>query len=194
MTNKSLITYSILTTSFIFGISYLIILSNLIVTEVPIQSDIIIVLEGGTINRAEAASSLLHQNYSKVGQVIVSPLNQENSHFYQNMGISNEQILPELEATSTYENAKYTLEMMHDKGFDSAIVLSSDYHMLRTQLTFERVNKKYNYDLTYVAAFHQVENELKPWFNAGPEIKKAARKEVWKYLGYLLGLYHFINL
>lgn len=84
--------------------------------------------------------------------------------------------------------------MMEENGFDSAIVVSSDYHMLRTKLIYERINWDYDFELTYVAAYQLTEGEFVPWDEAGENLQYVAKREFWNYLGYLLGLYHFFNL
>lgn len=174
--------------------SYPIIINNLIVDEDPVQSDVIIVPEGQSLVRAYRASELLHNGFSDSGKIIVSPINEAYIPGYQSFRIKQEQVIPETKATSTYENAVNTLRVMKENGFDSAIVVSSDFHMLRTKLIYERINQDYDFKLTYVAAYHLVEDELVPWYEAGSHMKRAANREFWKYWGYLFGLYHFFNL
>lgn len=178
----------------IFCFSYLIIINNLVIDEKAIISDVIIVPEGGAIHRAEKAEQLLADGYSESGKLIVSPLTKSNIIHYKLVGIDENQIIPETEATSTYENAKNTLSIMKRNNFSSAIIVSSDYHMLRTKLIYERVNKDYDFDLTYVAAYQLVDNEFVTWYEAGPDMHQVANREFWKYLGYLLGLYYLFNL
>lgn len=178
----------------VFGASYPIILNNLIVDEEPVQSDVIIVPEGEEFVRASKAAELLNEGYSHSGQVIVSPITETNVEGYKEFGVEPEQIIPETEATSTYENAVTTLEMMDEEGFESAIIVSSDYHMLRTKMIYERINRSYDFDLTYVAAYQMVDDQIVPWYEAGTGFQKVANQEFWKYWGYLLGLYHFFNL
>lgn len=180
--------------SLVMGISYPIIMSNLIIDEEPILSDVIIVPEGAPPVRAPKASELLTNGYSESNQIIISPINKETEQVYHYFGVSPEQIIPETEATSTYENAVNTLGMMEEYGFDSAIIVSSDYHMLRTKLIYERTNHDYGYDLTYVAAYQWEDVEFVPWYEAGEDQRYVANLEFWKYWGYLLGLYHFFNL
>ena len=61
----------------IFLISYPIIVSNLIVDEEPVESDVIIVPEGQP-NRSEKAAELYFDDYSRSDKIIVSPLTKEN--------------------------------------------------------------------------------------------------------------------
>ena len=183
-------------------VSYPIIMNHLVVDEKPVQSDVIIVPEGQEYIRASKASELLHEGYSRSDKIIISPMVDTNAEIYEEFGVEFEQIIPENEATSTYENAVHTLEIMEESGFDSAIVTSSDYHMLRTKMIYERVNRDYDFELTFVAAYQVVDGQLVPWVDgqlvswdeAGDELKAVAKKEFWKYWGYLLGLYHFIDV
>lgn len=175
-------------------LSYPIITKNLIVDEPPVVSDVIVVAEGEE-NRSKKAAALLDDGYSSSDKIIVSPLSEANASYYKKAGVSRNQIVPETEATSTYENAVYTLEKMKEHGFDSAIVVSSDFHMLRTKMIYERINKDYDYDLTYVAAYHYSENDTVNWTEtAGESNFKIATKEFLKFWGYFFGLYHFIDL
>ena len=178
----------------VLAVSYPIILNNLIVDEEPVQSDVIIVPEGQEYVRAYKAAELFHEGYSDSNRVLVSPLTETNIGIYEEFGVESYQIILETEATSTYENAVITLEMMDEKRFDSAIIVSSDYHMLRTKMIYERINREYDFDLTYVAAYHLIDDEFVPWYEAGTGINEVAKSEFWKYWGYLLGLYHFFNL
>lgn len=178
----------------ILGVSYPIILNNLIVDEEPVQSDVIIVPEGQEYVRAKKAAELLDKGYSDSGKVVVSPVADTNIEGYKEFGVETGQIIPETEATSTYENAVNTLDIMDEEGFESAIIVSSDYHMLRTKMIYERINRNYDFELTYVAAYQVVDGLFVPWYEAGTGIKEVANKEFWKYWGYLLGLYHFFNL
>ncbi len=178
----------------VLGVSYSLIINKLIVDEEPVQSDVIIVPEGEEYVRAYRASELLHEGYSESEKIIVSPLDKANEQIYLAFDVAEEQIIPETKATSTYENAVNTFGMMEENGFDSAIIVSSDYHMLRTKLIYERINRDYGYDLTYVAAYQLVDGEFIPWDEAGEDMEYVANLEFWKYWGYLLGLYHFFNL
>ena len=104
------------------------------------------------------------------------------------------QIINDVRATSTYENAKNTLAIMEDKGYESANIVSSDYHIRRVRLIYERVNKDYNFDLTYVSSYHLNDGELVSWYRASLGVIIAGLVEPLKYIGYILGLYRYINL
>lgn len=173
---------------------YQVTMSNLIVDEEPKASDIIIVPEGAiTPERASNAERLLNGGYSKTGKVIVSPYDENNRPYYKQAGISENQIINEPDATSTYTNATNTLKMMQDMGLDSAIITTSDYHMLRTKLIYERQNRHYGFDLTYVAAYHEVDGKLVTWHDAPEYIQGFARQEFIKFWAYVFFLYHWVD-
>lgn len=69
--------------------------------------------------------------------MIVSPLTSYNLPNYIEAGVSESQIINEPYDTSTYTNATNTLRMMQEMGLHSAIITTSDYHMLRTKLIYE---------------------------------------------------------
>lgn len=171
--------------------------NNLDVGEEAVVSDVIIVPEGGDGREREAVNLLL-DGYSESDRIIVSPLYVEEydldlSHSYLEAGADSSQLIAENEATSTYTNAVNTLEIMEANGWDSALVVTSDYHTRRTRMIYERVNKDYQFDLTYIAAYHYWDDDVLTYFDAA-ELRAAGRREIYKYYGYLIGLYHFIDL
>lgn len=171
--------------------------NNLDVGEQAIVSDVIIVPEGGD-GRENRAVELLLEGYSQSDKIIVSPLYVEESGFdltsrYLEAGADLTQLIPENDATSTYTNAVNTLDLMKENGWDTALVVTSDYHTRRTKMIYERVNKDYQFDLTYIAAYHPWDGDLLTYFDA-KEFRDAGRREIYKYYGYLIGLYHFIDL
>lgn len=171
------------------GLVCVITISNLIVDEEPKISDIIVVPEGAS-ERVGEAVDLLEAGYSRSGKIIVSPLTQANLDFYVGAGAPSDALINEGNATSTYTNARNTLKMMQEMGYDSAIITSSDYHMLRTKMIYERQNRHYGFDLTYVATYHDVGGEEVTWWQAN---RKAGFSEIRKFWGYMFFLYHWVD-
>lgn len=171
------------------GLVCVITISNLIVDEEPKVSDIIVVPEGAS-ERAGEAVDLLEAGYSRSGKIIVSPLTQSNLDFYVGAGAPSDALINEGNATSTYTNARNTLKMMQEMGYDSAIITSSDYHMLRTKMIYERQNRHYGFDLTYVATYHDVGGEEVTWWQAN---RRAGFSEIRKFWGYMFFLYHWVD-
>ncbi|MEW6008516.1 MAG: ElyC/SanA/YdcF family protein [Candidatus Omnitrophota bacterium] len=54
------------------------------------------------------------------------------------LGVPQEAIILEEKATNTYENVKFTDEILKEKKWDSILLVSSPYHMLRAGLVFKK--------------------------------------------------------
>jgi uncharacterized SAM-binding protein YcdF (DUF218 family) len=123
--------------------------------EPPKQSDAIIVLSGGQ-GRVEKAVELYKAGYAPY--IILSNAKEITSRSGDmlqtalNLGIPQDAIYTENAAESTYENAEFTLPLMKEHDFKSAIVVSSEFHMRRVKLLFDRVYKKSDIELTYVGS------------------------------------------
>lgn len=127
----------------------------LIVNQTPKRADIIIVLSGGK-ERVQKAAKLYNDGYapyvllSNSKEIISSAGNMVQTSI--GFGIPAEVILTENEALSTYQNAKLTHTIMEENNFNSAIVVSSDYHMRRVKFLFDFLYKKSGIELTYVGS------------------------------------------
>ncbi|PTQ86054.1 DUF218 domain-containing protein [Trichococcus patagoniensis] len=169
------------------------ILANLEINEEPVVSDIIIVPEGAP-ERGVKASELLEQGFSESGKIIVSPLlvEAELLHLqpYGELGMMDEDILADYQATSTWTNAVFSIALMEDNGYDSAIVVSSDYHMNRVKYSFEKAAK--GKDLTFIYVSAGGPYGL-PWIETQLG-RRLAQYEIFKTVGYWLGLYNFIDI
>lgn len=78
---------------------------------------------------------------------------------------------------------------MDDYGFDSALVITADYHLKRSKMIYDRVNDD-QYDLTYIAALGA---NGETW-NERPDKNRIWFGEFYKLWGYRLGLYNFIDI
>ena len=176
----------------VFILANVVLLFNLNVGEEPKQSDVIIVASGSP-DRDFKAMELFWRGYSNSEQIIVSPLYEPLRGIYLANGITSRNLIDEPYATSTYTNARNTLKMMDDLGYDSAIVVTADFHTLRTKMIYERQNRHYNFDLTYVASYQQVDGEEVNWYEITSR-RRWGYKEIYKFWGYLFGLYHIVDL
>jgi uncharacterized SAM-binding protein YcdF (DUF218 family) len=124
-------------------------------SESPKQADVIIVLSGGG-GRVEKAVELFQEGFAPY--LLLSTVSESASpsgDMHQTalaLGIPEEAILTEDAAQSTYQNAEFTLPIMKQHGFKSAIVVSSDFHMRRVKFIFDHVYKKSGIELTYIGA------------------------------------------
>ncbi|AIQ48994.1 hypothetical protein R70723_26130 [Paenibacillus sp. FSL R7-0273] len=127
----------------------------LVLSQAPQKADVIIVLSGGA-GRVEKAAEIYNEGYAS--EVILTnvngfagPLgNLLNTAIANN--ISEIDIISEESARSTYENAVFTLAIMQEKKYTSAIVVSSNFHMRRTKFNFDNIYKNSDIQLTYVSS------------------------------------------
>lgn len=160
-------------------------------TDEPVPADVIIMLGGDDQGRLKKAAELYHAGYADF--VMISPIMDQyysqSKAFANLLGIPDDALIEETEATSTYTNATLTLQMMEALGMESALVVTSDFHLKRSRLIFERENTG-DFELTYVAA---LSDEGEKWYE-----RSYARllwfKEFYKIWAYRLGLYKFVDL
>lgn len=155
------------------------------------NSDTIIILGGGDQGRVQQAARLYESGYAD--NVIITPVeerytSEELITILRHYGFSEEDITVEEESTSTYSNAEKTIEIMDDNNFDSALVVTSDYHIKRAKIAFDRINEE-SKEFHYIPAtnlagekWREREDSHVHWFN-----------EFIKVWGYRLGLYKFFG-
>ncbi|MCH6266013.1 YdcF family protein [Neobacillus citreus] len=160
----------------------------LIVDEEPKKSDVIIVLSGGP-GRLYKAAELYKKGYSDyvlLSRAYVDGLYPEVA---QNLGIPINNLIFDENATSTYTSAVYSKNLMEIYEFNSAIVVSNDYHMRRTKLSFDRVFSNTGVEITYVAT--KSLNDY--WFLNKVEFKRIFTEWI-KLVGYYFKFYKFLDL
>lgn len=152
--------------------------SPLKMTQQPAQADVIVVFGGGvgeggspgksTIERARFAAELYKSGYTN--HVIFSSGYVYKYNDAENMkliaisaGIPEKNIILEQKATSTYENAKFTKEILDDYNWRSILLVSSPYNVLRASLVFKKLdrNLKIIYTPVIRPEFYYRERRLK---------------------------------
>lgn len=125
---------------------------------------------------------------------MITPVSDDPLH-YQSVddaarhGIPESRLIHEYDATSTYTNATQTMDKMREHGFTSAIIVTSDYHMKRSKLIFDRVNDG-SVKFIYVPAL-SVEGEQ--WIERDYALR-IWESEFVKMWGYRFGLYKIVDL
>src|SRR5699024_3404237 len=159
-------------------------------TDSPKKADVIIML-GGDSGRLEKSAELYHNGYADY--VMISPevesIRSQSTEYAIELGIPQSAIIEEDNATRTYTNATETMKLMEEYSFDSALVVTSDYHLKRSKMIYDRVNDG-QYELTYIAALSA---NGEKW-NERPGAKRLWFTEFYKLWGYRLGLYNFIDV
>lgn len=112
-------------------------------TDEHVDSDVIVVLGGGDQGRVEKAAELYQAGYADT--VILTPVGvrynaEELKTIGRHYGIDEEDIMIEEDSSSTHTNAEESIKLMEEEGFDSALVVTNDYHIKRTRLAFDRLN------------------------------------------------------
>ncbi|WP_101842863.1 YdcF family protein [Halobacillus sp. Marseille-P3879] len=111
-------------------------------------SDAIIVLSGNE-GRLEKGAKLYKEGQAETMILSNSTESGTKPEEAVDLGVAEADIIEEDQATSTYENAVYTKELMKDYELESAIVVTSNYHSLRSKLAFERVYNGEDVSLTF---------------------------------------------
>ena len=116
----------------------------LIVHNEPHRVDCIVVLAGAYGERMEKAAKLFHEGYSEkmivTGAEIYEGVNESRilkDHAVK-LGIPEMSIITDPAGWDTYTSAYNVLKIMCEKGFRSAMIVSSPHHMRRVKISFER--------------------------------------------------------
>ena len=156
---RRMITVSVLFCISIFILTILffpkcLLIDYLFFEEEPVKADVIILLSGDG-QRMEKAAELYHSGYAD--KVLLTNAREAGSTIEdaESFGILREDLLTENEAESTYENALYVKDIVLEHGFESALVVTSNYHMRRTKLAYDRVFHDTDVTFTYVPYHHE---------------------------------------
>lgn len=120
--------------------------------------DVIIVLSGEQGERVETAVKLYKQGLAPRLLLTGGPVEwnvpaaEIMAWQAESLGVPPQDIVLEGRASSTYENAVYTLEILKEQGWRSAIVVTSPYHLRRTRFIFEKVFAGSNIRLSFYGA------------------------------------------
>ncbi|MDQ0242540.1 hypothetical protein J2S09_000076 [Bacillus fengqiuensis] len=158
----------------------------LVINEKPVKSDVIIVLSGGGIERLEKGVELYKNGFAPY--VMIS--NGQEDGLYeaaQKMGVPSNSIILENQASSTTENALFTKKLMSKHQFQSAIIVSSNYHMRRVKSNYTKIRSNREMKLIYCSV---PDNRYDPsrWW-ATKEGRQATYIEYAKWIGNYFGFH-----
>ena len=127
------------------------------------KADVIVVL-GGESGRVVEAARLYKQGFSghmimTGGAVGKGSVAEGMRRHAVSLGVPRENIILEPEAQSTYQHPVLVKPIMRARGFQSAIVVSSPFHMRRSAMLFNRAFRESGIELIY----HPVRDS---WFQA----------------------------
>ena len=120
----------------------------LVINEKPVKSDVIIVLSGGGIERLEKGVELFKNGFAPY--LMISNGQEDNLYeAAQKMGVPIDSLILENNANSTTENALFTTKVMEKQHLQSAIVVSSNYHMRRVKSNYSKAISTSGVSITY---------------------------------------------
>ncbi|MFP3123392.1 YdcF family protein [Ectobacillus funiculus] len=138
--------------------------NSLVIDEHPNKSDVIVVLSGGK-GRLEKGVDLYKKGFAPY--LMIS--NGAEDNLYEGarkLGMPTEAIIIENQAGSTRENAIFTEKLMIEHQFQSAIIVSSNYHMRRVNINYEQIFKDSKLKLIYCSVNdNSIYNPKKWWLS-----------------------------
>lgn len=152
------------------------------------KADVIVLLGGGDEGRVRHAGELYTDGYADY-VFITSAHASEVDYQHLNTeeyGIPDEAIIYDIDANSTYEDATFTFNLMEEEGFESAIIVTSDYHIKRARMIFDRVNPN-----DYTLYFSGAQSEDGEWWYESDRWHILWWSEFIKYWGYELHMYNY---
>ncbi|MBE0467880.1 MAG: YdcF family protein [Candidatus Desulforudis sp.] len=130
----------------------------LVVNDELEPADALVVLSGDRGERLEYAFGLYDAGLADLFILTGGPLYADLSeadllrrHAVM-LGVPETKIIMETEAVNTYQNARNTRELMERYGLESAVVVSSPYHMRRVSILFDEVFAGSDIRLVYAPA------------------------------------------
>ena len=150
--------------------------------------DVIIILGGGIIDKVPDLSGIGEPSEIMLGRIVTAvrlqkklkiPIIISGGKVYKNksagapiikrflidLGINENSIIVEEESRDTIENAEFTKEICLAFGFKRPIILTSAYHLKRSQIAFERVDIK---PILFPASFRTKKNANFSWYSFLP--------------------------
>ena len=158
----------------------------LIVNEPLKKVDVIIVYSGDSGERTIKGVELLKDGYADYiifsGGAVYDDVRMADlmSDHAIKLGVASEKIIKDREASTTYENALFVKEILLERQFNSAILVTSNYHSRRSQLTTKKVLKDTYIELVTVSSNDEFN---KNWWKDGRSVLICIN-EYAKILGY----------
>jgi uncharacterized SAM-binding protein YcdF (DUF218 family) len=124
----------------------------LTIDQQPENADVIIVLAGETERELYAAELYMQGFAPRIIMSGCAPAGQLMAQRAVERGVPGKDIIVEEKSVSTYENAIFSKDIVLQQNLKSAMIVTSNYHMLRSKMVFERVFKGTGVKLVFCAA------------------------------------------
>ncbi len=165
--------------------------SYLVIDQPPVPADAIVVFSGDRGVRMEKAAELFRNGYApKIlisgGEVYEGLVMAEVMKDHGlSLGIPESAMLLEKQASSTFQNAEYTCDILRNNGMDQALVVTSDFHTRRTLWSLDRLYAPAGIRYSIIAA-DDPEFTKEAWWSSNKSAMNTL-KEYIKMAGYLAG-------
>ncbi|MBU5594295.1 YdcF family protein [Amphibacillus sp. MSJ-3] len=126
------------------------------------ESDAIIVLSGFE-GRLEKGIKLFNEGYGSY--LILSNSDDFDEDILREQGISEDLVILESRAESTFTNATLTKEIVLDREFRSVIIVTSEFHTSRARYIFKKVYQDTSVRLFFTGSKNRFFNSRFWWFN-----------------------------
>lgn len=136
------------------------------IINIPQYSDVIVVFAGGVgesgkagqgyEERVKQAVDLYKQGYApymifSTGYIYAFQEADVMKVLALSLDVPADAILLEKKAANTYENVKFTKQILDKEGWDSILLVSSPYHMRRVALVFRKIAKEFHVTYTPIS-------------------------------------------
>lgn len=168
-----------------FVILYIVSLYMLVkfkVDDAPLESDLVIVVYGDEVSFMKARE-FVSDGFVKTEKVLICDRNSDVR------GLNPSDTLVEDEKVNLFLKAHNVYEMMGVHDFESAIIVTPDYQMLRVQNAFKRMNQEFK--LNFVSSYQTVDGVSVPWFKAREAWALGVRESL-RYIRHVMS-YTFTN-
>ena len=152
------------------------------VDDAPVESDLVIVVYGDEASFTKA-QELVSSGFVTSSKVLICDRDidlQESDA---------KEILIEDEEVNLFLKAHNVYEMIGSHDFESAIIVTPDYQMLRVQNAFKRMNQEFK--LNFVSSYQTVDGVSVPWFKAREAWALGVRESL-RYIRHVMS-YTFTN-
>ena len=163
----------VLSVVLIWGASLLDSMADVLEAKEIIKSADVLIVLGGEHNgeRTRRAIEIYKQDYA--GRILFSDGTNlswrtkavdEMTALASSLDVPQDSIFTEESSKSTYENAIFTKEILEEKGWKSAIVVTTYWHTRRVKMIFDHVYKDSGISLSYAPAREQSNDNLHGWW------------------------------
>ncbi len=116
-------------------------LENAFPVQADVSGDVIVILGSGIENEALIRFMCGHRLWKRLHVPVILTGSGEKGYekrLLMEMGVAEQDIVEEVDSKDTFENGRYTKEIIKKRGFRTPILVTSPYHMKRAVSLFKK--------------------------------------------------------